>query len=306
MNKRITLDPHCVLLDISCDDKYALIHEMVHAIGQDPRVQDLPRKTRHQLEEAVRARELEQSTNLGEGVAMPHARIADLNGAVFCFARLGTPLLFGESETEPVRLVMLFIISEQLPDLALQVMSRFSKLTRSPESREFLMTETDPEKVAAFFTEQVLRGEQAVLAGDIMRPPEVDIYPDTPLHTVTRLMRDHALNAVSVIERDGTLVGLITCEALFQLGMPPFFRQLKTIAFISNYDPFREYFRFEHDATARDVMQKEVATLPEDATILEVVFALAVEKHPKVYIARDGKRIGVIDPTVVLDKVINL
>jgi PTS system nitrogen regulatory IIA component len=306
MNKRITLEPHCVLLDISCEDKFSLIRCMVRAVGKDPSILDLPRQVQHQLEAAVLERENEHATNVGEGVAMPHARVAGLEGAVFCLARLAEPIPFGSTEPEPVDLVMLFVVSEEEPQLALQVMSRFARLSREPEARERLMREKDPVKLAGFFTKRILRVEEQVLAADIMRKPEVDVYPDTPLHTVTRLMSDHTLNAVSVIEPDGTIVGIITCDALFQVGMPPFFRQLKTIAFISNYDPFREYFRFERDAVARDVMTSEFATLPEEATILEVIFALAVEKHPKVYIARDGKRIGVIDPAVVLEKVINI
>lgn len=306
MNKRVTLDPRCVLLDLDAPDKFDLITKMVHAIGKDPRVLDLPRKTQRGIAEVVFARERERTTAMGEGVALPHARVSGLEGAVFCLARLRDPVDFDAPDGVPVRLVLLIVVNADDPELALQVMARFSKLCREVGSRSILMEEMSRTRLANYFTHEVLRWEGPVLAADIMRPPSADVYPETPLRTVTQILYEQNLNAISVVDHDDTLVGIITCEKLFQIGMPAFFQQLRSIAFISNYDPFREYFRFEHDATARDVMTTEFASLPEDATLLEVVFALTVQRHPKVYIVREGKRVGVVDPAVVLDKVINL
>ncbi|HQL95728.1 MAG TPA: CBS domain-containing protein, partial [Candidatus Hydrogenedentes bacterium] len=130
--------------------------------------------------------------------------------------------------------------------------------------------------------------------------------PETPLKEVTRIMNQHMLESVSVTDADGTLLGQITCDQLFKLGMPDFFTQLKSVSFIREFDPFEKYFQKETGALARDVMTADMATLPEEATLLEVVFELAVRRHPKIYVVRAGKRVGVIDRSLVLDRVINI
>jgi CBS domain-containing protein len=53
-------------------------------------------------------------------------------------------------------------------------------------------------------------------------------------------------------------------------------------------------------------MRTDYAALPESATLLEIVFELAIRRHVKVYVVRDGKRIGIIDRSQVLDRVINI
>jgi predicted transcriptional regulator len=88
--------------------------------------------------------------------------------------------------------------------------------------------------------------------------------------------------------------------------MPDFFGQLKTVSFISEFDPFERYFKAEAEATAEDVMSRDFAAMPETATLLEIVFELAVRRRPKVYVVRDGKRVGIIDRIRVLDRVLRL
>lgn len=46
-------------------------------------------------------------------------------------------------------------------------------------------------------------------------------------------------------------------------------------------------------------MSSHYAALPEDATLLEVVFELSVRKHSKVYVLRDGILVGIIDRSTV-------
>jgi hypothetical protein len=46
--------------------------------------------------------------------------------------------------------------------------------------------------------------------------------------------------------------------------------------------------------------------MPADATILEIVFALAVKQRPQIYVVDGGKKwIGTVDRAAVLNNVIN-
>jgi predicted transcriptional regulator len=101
-------------------------------------------------------------------------------------------------------------------------------------------------------------------------------------------------------------VGEITCDLLFKKGMPDFFSQLASVGFIKNFDPFEKYFEQEANSVAADVMSDDFAAVPETATLMEIVYLLSVRGYWKVYVVREGKRIGVIDRAAVLDRILNL
>ena len=304
--QRLHFDERLVLLNVPAENKWELIEHMLDAMMEHPALADQPHLTRQMLIDAVHAREREQATGLGGGFAFPHARIPKFNGLVVCVALPEKPVDFHAADGEPARIVCLMVVPEEQPQIALRTMAMFARLMSDRVGREIVLSVKDPHALCGFITERVLGKDESVTAHDIMRAPLASIHPDTPLKQVTRTMLEHTLDAVSVVEEDGTLVGEITSEALFKVGMPDFFSQLKSISFIREFDPFEAYFEWESKALAKDVMRHDFCALPEDATLLEIVFELAVKRKAKVYVLRDGKRIGVIDRILVLDKVINI
>ncbi|NOY82382.1 MAG: PTS transporter subunit EIIA [Kiritimatiellaeota bacterium] len=299
------IPPSHILLDVEVPDKWALIEKMVAAIVASPTHGEAG-PSFEAASSAVCARERERTTALGEAFALPHARLGGFRGPEICLASLKTPVDFDAPDGRPVRFVCLVLTPLTAPTVALKVQSWAVKLFMDPEFRDFLATGPTPEEVHAFLRKQDVGLEVPVVARDIMRQALVNIYVDTPLRETTRRMMDQRLEAVAVLNRDGTIAGEITCDALFQSGIPDFFRQLKSVSFIRQFDPFEKYFARESEATAGDLMRSGFSAMSEDATLLEIVFALTVRRHPKIYVVDpDGRRIGVIDRIAVLDRVIN-
>lgn len=305
MSEMVCLPPAHVLLDASAPDRAALLRNMVDTVlrvGAWPAPAILDAESLHA---ALLRREAELPSGLGNGIAFPHVRLPGLETAALCVARPAVPMDFGAADGEPAWLVVMLLLPEEHPHFALKCMGALARIVSDRTIYRELRRAQDPARVAALFETSLDAIASAVLARDIMRAPVVDIHPETPLREVVRLMLEHGLEAVAVIRRDGTVLGEITADRLFRIGMPPFFAQLKSVGFIREFDPFERYFPKERMSCAADVMSSRFAALGEDATLLEVVFALAVKHHPKIYVVRDGKRVGVIDRMRVLDRVLN-
>jgi len=132
------------------------------------------------------------------------------------------------------------------------------------------------------------------------------LSPDLPLQEATRRMAEYRISTVPVLDGE-TLVGEIVADDLFKLGIPDFFSQLKSVGFIRYFDPFEEYFEVEAASKVSDVMNRHFKTFPEDATLIEIVFAISVQKCPVVYIVGErNKLLGVVDRTLLLKRIINL
>ncbi len=301
------IDETLVLPETDVTDKWQLITLLVDAAAASKPLQAQKSViTRDMLLDAVIKRERERSTGLGNGVAFPHARVPGLRRAVVAAAFPNTPVAFDSIDGAPVSVVVLILVPEEYPQVALQLMSQFARLLADPVEREALMGLRTVSGLCGFISRRVLEHDVSVTARDIMREPLAVVHPDTPLIDVTRIMNQHHLDTIAVTETDGTLVGEITCDNLFKRGMPHFFTQLKSIAFIREFDPFEKYFADDSHALARDVMSQDYAAVSEDATLLEIVFELAVHHHPKVYVVGTNKHLGVIDRILVLDRVINV
>jgi CBS domain-containing protein len=113
-------------------------------------------------------------------------------------------------------------------------------------------------------------------------------------------------DAVAVRDADDRVIGEVSCDLLLRKGVPPFFSQLPSVAFARNFDPFDRYFADEAHSTAGDLMTTDYAAVEEDATLMEIVYLLAVRGYPKVYVLCDHRQVGVIDRALVLDRIFNL
>jgi PTS system nitrogen regulatory IIA component len=78
------------------------------------------------------------STGVGEGVAIPHGRIADLTGLSGVFALLKQPVDFDALDGRPVDLVFLLLAPQSAGADHLKALSRISRLMRDRDMRDKL------------------------------------------------------------------------------------------------------------------------------------------------------------------------
>lgn len=90
--------------------------------------------------ELALAREKEMSTNLGMGVAIPHARCAKLATPLVVFGRSKDGVVFGGQSPERVHLIFLLITPAEQPDLQVLLLSQIARAVGNPEKRQSLST----------------------------------------------------------------------------------------------------------------------------------------------------------------------
>ncbi|MGE4300934.1 MAG: CBS domain-containing protein [Victivallaceae bacterium] len=257
--------------------------------------------------ELLMKREAENPTELGEGLFFPHTRIKQFGGLSVVLAALPQTLGCDAGFAAPVRVVCMMLIPEETPMEALKFMSRVAGCMQSHDCNKHfcrILNDGDLTKLDALLD---LDSRKVICASDLMRDCHCSLTPEMRLQDATRMMLAEDVQIVPVLNKDGKLVGELSCPELFKLGIPDFFTQLKSVGFIRYFDPFENYFAKEAASLVSDVMKTSVPKFPADATLIEIVFAMAVEKIQLIYIVdADGKLLGVIDQTVLLERIINL
>ena len=84
------------------------------------------------------ARERLGSTGIGEGVAIPHCRMASCNTITGALLKLNDPVDFDSIDGAPVDLVFALIVPEEQNDEHLQVLSSIAELLQEEEVRNQL------------------------------------------------------------------------------------------------------------------------------------------------------------------------
>ncbi|MEG6508300.1 PTS IIA-like nitrogen regulatory protein PtsN [Methyloligella sp. 2.7D] len=99
-------------------------------------------------------RERLSSTGLGEGLAIPHGKIAGLRHIIGIFAHLAVPIDFDAADGRPVDLVFLLLAPEGAGADHLKALARVSRLLRDRHALEKLRGSKDRNALYAILTEE--------------------------------------------------------------------------------------------------------------------------------------------------------
>jgi PTS system nitrogen regulatory IIA component len=89
------------------------------------------------------------STGLGHGVALPHARMAQVTDAVGAFVQLRKGVSFDSIDDRPVDLAFALLVPESANEMHLQLLSELASIFNDSRLRQGLREATSREQVLA-------------------------------------------------------------------------------------------------------------------------------------------------------------
>lgn len=97
------------------------------------------------------AREEQNSTGIGSGVAIPHAFSDKLSEVIAIFGRSDQGIDFDAIDNAPVKFILLFIVPQKGYHLHLQALSAIAKMFNNCEIRQNLSEAIDAEEILKIF-----------------------------------------------------------------------------------------------------------------------------------------------------------
>jgi len=87
------------------------------------------------------------STGLGQGFAVPHARLPELQNTIGCFFRLKQPVNFESPDNLPVDLVFTIIIPQEATEEHLLILSSLARIFSKAEVCEAIRAAANREEI---------------------------------------------------------------------------------------------------------------------------------------------------------------
>ena len=135
------LSPDRLLLGFPSTDKRQLFHDLAATAAAATHLDA------GVILAALEQREKLGTTGIGDGIAIPHARVEGLDRLTGFFIRLAAPIEYDALDDAPVDLVFLLVAPEAASTLQLKALARIARLLRDPELGARLRTEPAPEEV---------------------------------------------------------------------------------------------------------------------------------------------------------------
>lgn len=143
-----------VLLELVGNSREQVLRELVEAIP----VGILPSETNSaQIAEWALAHESEISTDLGIGVAIPHARCANLRVPLLVVGRSTEGILFSPQPSVPVRLVFLLVTPSERPEDQLSLLGQLARIVSDESARERLLRSASHSEIVDFLCSNTSR-----------------------------------------------------------------------------------------------------------------------------------------------------
>ena len=141
------LSPEGVLPSLKVKDKKQLLQQLSDKASQLTQVDE------RRIVETLVERERLGTTGVGQGIAIPHGRLAAIKKIVGVFAKLDSPLEYEAVDNQPVDLVFMLLAPEGAGADHLKALARVSRLLRNQAACEKLRKATSAEELYAILTE---------------------------------------------------------------------------------------------------------------------------------------------------------
>jgi CBS-domain-containing membrane protein len=132
-------------------------------------------------------------------------------------------------------------------------------------------------------------------AADVMTPGVITVRPETSIHQIAKLLCDHHISGVPVVEDEERLLGIVSeGDLIGHAQLAGERRRSWWQTFLNGPTVLAQHYAKSHGRTASDVMTREVVTVLETTSVAETARVLEQHRIKRVPVLRDGRLAGIV------------
>ena len=247
----------------------------------------------------------EDMVSVGEHAFLPHFRTEAVRGLVTAVGISATPIRWEKDPHRTARVVIFILAPIRDAALYLQVVGAFARTLANPDTVLALLAARTPEHVVALAALDAVELPSQLTVRDVMTAQAITVGPERTLGDVARLMVEHDIRALPVVDDGGSLIGMITHRELLRFLIPHFVQRTKTGEF---HAPTRSQLqRGSADPQlilAKEAMARSVLCLAEDQTLADVANLMSSKDVDRFPVVREGLVVGFLTRADVVRRLI--
>jgi len=137
-----------------------------------------------------------------------------------------------------------------------------------------------------------------LIAKDIMTKNVIAVTPDTTVERLAKLMTEHKISGMPVLDENGKLVGIVTENDLIsrnkRLHIPTVMTIFDAIIYLERPKKLEEEMRKMMGTSVSDICTKRVITIKEDTPLIEIATIMSEKKVHLLPVMRGEELVGIV------------
>lgn len=147
-----------------------------------------------------------------------------------------------------------------------------------------------------------------MLAKEIMTTDVIAVSPDEQVEVVARMLVDHKISGIPVVDKDNRILGIVTEKDLLikasELKVPFYVTLFDSIIFLENPLRFSNDLKKYAAAKVKDLMTVKVEVVDENTPVTEIAEIMQNKKINRLPVIRNHKLVGIVTRNDVLKAIV--
>jgi len=290
------LNPKLIKCGLTARTKEDALEEILQVMAAGT-----PGVTLAELKAALAEREKLGPFSMAKGSAFPHARTEKVAEFRIAVGTAPQGIDFKAPDGNPIRVIVLFVIPKKHSNLYLHTLAQFLNLFGTEENLSRAVAARNGEEFAAAL--DALAPRPVVPQGS---PAILSVTPQTPLARVVELFAQNRIDALPVVDAEGSLVGELTAGSLLQLGVREHFLHLASTASLRPGEPIEAVLRLHAEAPIEGlgiINTNGFRTVQEDEPLVEMAVKLCHAGARGAYVLRGRRLVGSVTTGEILKRI---
>ena len=262
------------------------------------------------MKKAILKRESEASTYIGNGVAIPHARLEYFDDIIvsIAFPEKHVTMKNVMGEEEPVDFIVLIVADVLKNKNILKIMSGISRLClKNKDVFKEILKYKSPEKTIEILNKMKIEIDHNITAEDLFTTSILPAKENNTLEDIAKRIIMDKVSGIPVVDNHNNFLGEITERELIAFGMPKHTTILNDLSFLTVGEPFENYLVNEKITTIKDLYRTEgIITIDKDASLMEISYIFMNKGVTRIYVLENNKYIGLIFRSDIIKKILHI
>jgi CBS domain-containing protein len=135
-------------------------------------------------------------------------------------------------------------------------------------------------------------------AKEVMTRKVITVGPELPVKELARLLVQHHISGVPVVDEAGSLIGIVTekdmIESKKNLHLPTVVTLFDAVIYLESEKHFKEDLKKMAASKVEDIMTGDVVTIEEETSVREIATIMSEKGKDTLPVVREGKVVGIV------------
>lgn len=249
----------------------------------------------------------EDMISVGEHAFLPHFRTEAVRKLVTAVGIAPTPIRWEKDPHRTARIVILIVAPPRETPTYLQVVGAFARTLADPDTVLALLAAKTPDQVLTVAALEAVELPSHLTVRDLMTTRIHTVKPEATLGDVARVMVEHDVRALPVVDEGGSLVGMITHKELLRYLLPDYLQRTKSGKF-----PALTRSQLQRGSAdpqlmpVKEAMARTVLCVSEDQTLSDVASLMNNKDVDRFPVVREGVVVGFLTRADLIRRLVAL